>query len=254
MSKDPIVLILGDTPEARALAHSLHDAEIRGIYAHGGRKTLASPLPIPTRIGGFGGADGLARYISEARITHIVDATHPFTETMSQNARHAASQSNCPLLALTRPVWSAEAGDTWIHAPDMASAVAALETEPQRIFLAVGRQDVARFSKQPQHHYLLRLAQPPRTSPPLPNHELLIGDGPFNETSERALLEAQKIGLLVARNTGASGSRAKLDAARALELPVLMVDRPSLPKRPEVHAVDDVMAWLSDAQPVRRRN
>lgn len=254
MSKDPIVLILGDTPDARALAQSLHDAEIRGIYAHGGRKTLASPLPIPTRIGGFGGADGLGRYIAEARITHIVDATHPFTKTMSQNAVLAASRTGCPLLALTRPVWKPGAGDTWIHAPDMASAVAALDTNPQRIFLAVGRQDVARFSRQPQHHYLLRLSEPARTQPPLPHHDIVVSSGPFDEARERALLINQKIDLVVARNTGAPGSRAKLDAARSLELPVLMIDRPTLPKRPEVHAVGEVMAWLADAHPARRRN
>lgn len=254
MSRTPIVLILGDTPEARALAEVLHARGIDGLYAHAGRRAPAEPLPLPTRIGGFGGPDGLVRYLGEAGITHIIDATHPFTRRMSQNAVLAATRTGLPLLAFTRPAWTAGANDTWISAPDMARAVAALDTDPQRIFLAVPRQDVARFAKRPQHHYLLRLPAPARSAPPLADHDIVIDRGPFDMASERTLLESRKIGLVVTRNTGAPAAQAKLEAARALRLPVLMIERPELPERPEVHRLEDVMAWLDSAEPRAQRH
>ncbi|MEM6385035.1 MAG: cobalt-precorrin-6A reductase [Pseudomonadota bacterium] len=244
MSTGPILLILGGTTEARLLAHAVADAGLKAIYSYAGRTKLPEPLPVPTRIGGFGGPDGLADYIGQAGVTHIIDATHPFAETMSKNAVLAAARLARPLLALTRPPWKAHARDTWIHAPDMESAVAALDTDPQRVFLAIGRKEIARFAQQPQHHYLLRLVDAPSSPPPLPHHDIVVAKGPFNVEADRALLLKYGIGLIVSKNAGGTGARAKLEAARGLDIPVLMVDRPRLPKREEVHSVDDAIAWV----------
>lgn len=201
-------------------------------------------MPLPTRIGGFGGPEGLARYIRETGITHVVDATHPFAVQMSLNAIDACRITETPLVALTRAAWRAVDGDVWIHAPDMAGAVAALDTDPQRVFLAIGRKDIGRFRAQPQHHYLLRLVDPPHSAPPLPNHDIIVDKGPFTEASDQALLAEHRIDLVVSKNSGGSGARAKIDAARTLGLPVLMVDRPPLPDRDEVHEIGAVLDWL----------
>lgn len=238
-------MILGGTTEARALAQSVAEADFAAIYSYAGRTVSPEPLPVPTRIGGFGGAEGLARYIRDSGITHIIDATHPFARIMSRNAALACVETGVPLIALTRPAWTPVNGDIWVHAPDMESAVDALDTEPQRIFLAIGRKEVGQFAARPQHHYLLRLVDPPRTPPPLPDHHIVLDKGPFDLESDTALLQNHRIGLIVSKNSGGEGARAKLDAARALGLPVLMIDRPEMPERVEVTSVREVMAWLT---------
>ncbi len=238
-------MILGGTSEARALAQRVAIDGVDALYSYAGRTRSPVSLPIPTRIGGFGGAEGLATYLQETGITHVIDATHPYAETMSRNAVEAAKAAGVPLLALTRPAWTPVEGDEWINAPDMESAVAALAIEPQRVFLAIGRQEVARFSVHPQHFYLLRVVDEPKTAPPLPNHAIVVARGPFDESTDRALLEEHRISLVVTKNAGGTGARAKIDAARALGLPVLMIDRPRLPARNEVTRVDQVMDWVA---------
>jgi len=240
----PIVLILGDTPDARALAEAVADRGTRGIYAHAGRRSSKAPPPLPTRIGSFGGPEGLAQYLVEAGITHIVDATQPFAETMSESAVRAAEMTNLPLVAFGPAPWTAEPEDTWINAPDMATAVAALDTDPQRIFLAIGRKGVAQFASLPQHHYVLRLSTPPRSIPPLPHHDIVVERSAGDTASEVAFLQDHDIGLIVARNTGAPTGYPMLEAARALGLPVLMIVRPHLSARKNLHRISDVLTWL----------
>ena len=245
LSKGPTLLILGGTTEARVLAQQVDAAGIAAIYSYAGRTALPEPLPVPTRIGGFGGPEGLASYLQTTGITHVVDATHPFASIMSRNAVEACRATGLPLVALTRPAWAPLDSDIWVRAPDMERAVAALDTEPQRIFLAIGRKEVGRFAARPQHHYLLRLVDPPRTPPPLPNHDIVIAKGPFSVEGDLELLRAHKIGLVVSKNSGGSGARAKIDAARMLGLPVLMIDRPEIPERHEVHSVAEVLDWIA---------
>ena len=245
MSKGPTLLILGGTTEARDLAEQVAQAGIPALYSYAGRTAEPEGLPIPTRIGGFGGTDGLATYLEETGITHIVDATHPFAKTISRNAVLASDRTGVPLIALTRPEWEAAEGDVWINAPDMHVAVAALDTEPQRIFLAIGRKEIGLFATKPQHFYLLRLVDAPSTPPPFPNHEVVVAKGPFNEADDLALLQQHQIGLVVAKNSGGDGARAKIDAARRLGLPILMIDRPTLPERREAHSVRDVLDWVT---------
>ncbi len=245
MSTGPTLLILGGTTEARALAQDVAAAGIAAIYSYAGRTALPEPLPVPTRIGGFGGPEGLAAYLAASGITHVIDATHPFASIMSRNAVVACEATGRPLLALTRPAWEPTETDIWVRAPDMERAVAALDTEPQRIFLAIGRKEVGLFAARPQHHYLLRLVDAPRTPPPLPDHEIVLAKGPFDLDGDLALLRDHRIGLVVSKNSGGSGAEAKIAAARTLGLPVLMVDRPKMPERAEVHSVAEVMNWIA---------
>ncbi len=218
---------------------------INAIYSYAGRTRSPETLPIPTRIGGFGGPDGLAEYLVNSRITHLIDATHPFAAQISQNAIYASEKSGVPLIALSRPPWTPPGGDGWIIAPDMERAVAALNIDPLRVFLAIGRTEIAHFAAQPQHHYLLRFVDAPETPPPLPNHEIIIDKGPFNFESDIALMKDYRIDLVVSKNAGGDGARAKIDAAQALDLPVLMIDRPRLPDRIEVDTAKEVLDWVA---------
>lgn len=230
--------------EATAFANAVAEAGVTGTVSFAGRVERPRRQPLPQRIGGFGGVDGLVAYLGAEKITHVIDATHPFAAQMSRNAVAACAQAGVPLIALTRAPWVAQPGDHWTHVPDIAGAVAALDQPARRVMLAVGRMNLAQFAPNPQHFYLLRLVDPPKAPPPFPDHHVLVSRGPFTEADDRALMEEHRVELVVSKNAGGTGAYAKIAAARALALPVIMIDRPSLPKRQEAHSVAEVMAWL----------
>lgn len=236
--------------EATALARRVAEAGIEGVVSFAGR--VARPLrqPLPQRMGGFGGPAGLARYLRETGVSHVVDATHPFAAAMSRNAVAGCAEAGAPLLALTRPPWAAVPGDRWIHVSDMAGAVAALDRPRARVMLAVGRLSLPCFAAHPQHFYLLRLVDPPQTPPPFPEFEAIIDRGPFDAESDRLLMRGRAIDLVVSKNAGGAGAYAKIAAARALGLPVVMIDRPPAPPgRAERHDVEAALAWIAHTPP-----
>ena len=163
---------------------------------------------------------------------------------MSRNAVEACAATGTPLIALEREPWQAGKGDRWTHVPDLAAAVAALEQAPRRVFLAIGRQNLSAFTGAPQHHYLLRLVDPPTEALPLPDAEAVIARGPFTVEGDRALLRDHRIDVIVAKNAGGAGAEAKLTAARELGLPVVLIDRPRVPERRVARTVAEVMDWL----------
>ncbi|MEI6800389.1 MAG: cobalt-precorrin-6A reductase [Pseudomonadota bacterium] len=240
------VLLLGGTTEASDLAKALADQGIDAVFSYAGRTEAPVRQPLPQRTGGFGGVAGLVDYLRQNAMTHLIDATHPFAAQMSHHAVQAASQTQTPLVAFERAPWQAAQGDQWQHAPDMAGAVAALPDDPARVFLAIGRQHLEDFAAKPQHHYLLRLVDHPAALP-LRNATALIARGPFTLQGDLDLLQTHRITHIVAKNAGGSGARAKLDAARALSLPVILIERPSVPDRPRVDSVAQVLAWLHRA-------
>lgn len=237
-------LVLGGTTEASSLARALADAGVRAVFSYAGRTEQPLAQPLPTRQGGFGGVDGLVRYLRGEGISHVIDATHPFAAGMSRNAAEACAATGTPLIALERKPWAAGPGDRWAHVPDIAAAARALPEAPTRIFLAIGRQHLAAFAGRPQHHYLVRLVDPAEGPLPLTDAEAVIARGPFTVAGDTALLRGHRIDLIVAKNSGGIGARAKLDAARGLGLPVLLIDRPALPERASVETVAEVMGWL----------
>ena len=204
------------------------------------------PQPLPTRIGGFGGVRGLAAFLAQQRITHVVDATHPFAAQMSANVLAAAAQCGVKAIALTRPAWRPVEGDQWQRVATVDEAVSTLAGPPQRILLAIGRMHLAAFAAQPQHHYVLRLVDQPTHPPSLADHTAVIDRGPFTLEGDLALLETQRIERIVCKNSGGEGAASKLTAARRRGLPVVMIERPYLPSRLEAHTVDEVMRWLDD--------
>jgi precorrin-6A/cobalt-precorrin-6A reductase len=247
------VLILGGTTEASALARALAgDPIIRVTLSLAGR-TRAPLLPaVASRRGGFGGVDGLARYLRDERVDALVDATHPFAAQMSRHALAAAGQAGVPCLAIVRPAWQPQHGDAWIAVPDMQAAVRALGAPPRRVFLTVGQQELAPFAAAPWHDYLIRSVEPPDPASLPPRARCIAARGPFEADAERRLLEAEAIETLVTKNSGGSATIAKLDAARALRLPVVMVARPPGPDGPAVPDAEQAAAWLRHQASARR--
>lgn len=219
------------------------------MYSYGGRTRAPADQPLPIRIGGFGGASGLADYVRREGITHVIDATHPFAAEMSRNAVEACAQTDTPLIALERTPWAKAPGDNWIEVSDVNAAVAALPETPAPVFLGIGRQHIAPFAARPQHAYTLRFVDPPEA--PLPfAADVIVSRGPFTLDGELAMMRTQGIAWIVARNSGGDGARAKIDAARRLGLPVIMISRPKLPERLRAESVTEVMQWLDHRTPL----
>jgi precorrin-6A/cobalt-precorrin-6A reductase len=244
------VLILGGTAEARQLAGLLADrSDIKATLSLAGRTAAPAAQPVPVRIGGFGGVDGLAGYLKAEQIDALVDATHPYAAVISKHAAEAAAAAGVPMVALRRPAWTTIAGDRWIEVDDTTAVVAALGAESKRVFLAIGRKEVDAFIAAPQHHYLIRSVDP--IEPPLnvPSATYIVSRGPFDESAEKALLSQHHIEIIVAKNSGGSATYGKLTAARALGLTVIMLRRPALPDVPAVDNAHRVIAWLDHLLP-----
>lgn len=241
---NPKVLLLGGTADALRMAAELVRAGLPAVYSVAGR-TEAPTLPaLPCRSGGFGGPDGLASYLRAEKVTHVVDATHPFAARMSRNAVAACAMVGLPLIALERAPWAPGPGDRWRSFVDLTEIAAAVPQAPTRIFLAIGRQNLDLFAAHPQHHYLLRLVDPPQDLP-LAGATVVISKGPFTPEGDLALMRAHGTELVIAKNAGGSAASAKLEAARTLGIPVWLAERPTIPDRPRAEHVHQVMDWLA---------
>jgi len=242
------ILILGGTAEARELAGRLDARNGVGVLLSlAGRTENPREQGVQTRIGGFGGAGGLARFVRDENFRLLIDATHPYADKISANAVRAAEETGVPFLSLRRAPWEKRPGDAWTDAGTIADAVEALGERPARVFLALGRKDIAPFEAAPQHAYLVRSVDP--IDPPLavPDAIYVTARGPFAEADDRALLERHRIGIVVSKNSGGGASYGKIAAARALGLPVIMVRRPALPDSPSVATVAEAVAWCDHA-------
>jgi precorrin-6A/cobalt-precorrin-6A reductase len=237
-------LILGGTSDANQLATAIAAARIDAVYSYAGRTQSPVRQSLPMRTGGFGGGTGLTEFIVREGITHVIDATHPFAAEMSRHAVEACAVAKIPLIALERAPWARVAGDRWIEVGHIDAAVDALPEASARVFLAIGRQHLAPFAAKPQHAYTLRFVDPPDGALPLPDTDVIVSRGPFTVAGDIELMRSRNIAWLVARNSGGAGAHAKIDAARELDLPVVMIARPELPERARVESIEEVLTWL----------
>ncbi|NYI89969.1 precorrin-6A/cobalt-precorrin-6A reductase [Amycolatopsis endophytica] len=238
------VLVLGGTGEARALASGLVDRGVAVTSSLAGR--VADPrLPAgAVRIGGFGGPEGLARWLSGHGTVAVVDATHPFAERIGASAVEGARRADVPLLRLQRPGWQQGPGDDWHWADSLGEAAELVETLGDRIFLTSGRQGLSAFARCTRPWFLARCVDPPE--PPLPPRlEVLLGRGPYTVAGETALLRKHRIDVLVTKDSGGDMTTAKLTAARREGVPVVVVRRPERPPAHTVADVDAALAWVS---------
>jgi len=237
------VLVLGGTSEARALASELAlKPELRVISSLAGRVSNPALPAGEVRVGGFGGADGLAAYAVAEGIGAVVDATHPFAETISAHAVGACARADLPLLRLARPAWSPRSGDDWHDAGSLAEAATLLPKLGSRVFLTTGRQGLAAFAPL-DLWFLIRCVDPPDA--PLPaRSEVLLARGPYEREAECALMRSHHIDVLVTKNSGGPLTEGKLDAARDLAIPVVMVGRPADDAAQSVTTVSEAIRWI----------
>jgi len=239
------ILILGGTTEARQLACKLAARDDLSItLSLAGRTENPVAQNVPTRVGGFGGAGGLAAYLNDMRIDLLIDATHPYAAQISANAAEAARKTGMPIIALRRPGWEAVEGDRWMLVDTVGDAVQALGAAPRRAFLSLGRQEVAAFEAAPQHHYLIRSVDPVEPKLAVPDAEYLLARGPFREADESALLRDHRIDVVVSKNSGGEATYGKIAAARVLGIGVVMVRRPALPDVPSAESLETLAAMV----------
>ncbi len=239
----PHVLVLGGTGEGRRLADRIGDDGLRVTSSLAGR--VASPqLPGgEVRVGGFGGPHGLADWLGREGVDAVVDATHPFAGTMTDNAVRACEATATPMLVLRRPAWEPAPGDDWREVGSVRAAADLAAVLGERVFLTTGRQGLHHFAGPDRPWFLVRTVDPP--DPPLPRSmTALLARGPFTVDDEVALMRRHRVDLVVTKNSGGTMTAAKLTAARELGIPVVMVQRPTLPAVSEVDTVDAAAAWL----------
>jgi precorrin-6A/cobalt-precorrin-6A reductase len=237
------LLLLGGTAEARALAARLH-ADIEVISSLAGR--VPDPaLPVgQVRIGGFGGVDGMRRWLPEHQVDAVVDATHPFAATITAHAAQVCTELGLPHLLLARPAWPP--GDSILVGSDIEAADTVARQGYSRVFLTTGRSGAAVF-RAVDAWFLIRAVTPPDADTLPPRHQLLLSRGPYTYDSELAVMREHRIDAVVTKNSGGDMTRPKLDAAAALGIPVVMVERPPLPPGVRMVAtVDEVVNWLAE--------
>ncbi len=247
------LLILGGTNEAAALAEAVlsrFGKQIRVTTSLAGRTKQPRAVAGELRVGGFGGADGLADYLRLSATDLVIDATHPFAARISAAAHSACAGLNVPRLVLDRPAWRPGPQDRWQEVEDAAEAARLLPALGGRVFLTVGRRDLAPFAAVTECWFLVRLIEMPET--PLPFHrpdrfETIAARGPFTIESERRLMAKHRIEVLVTKASGGEATAAKLRAARELELPVLLLRRPALEPGDRARSLDEALTWLAQA-------
>jgi precorrin-6A/cobalt-precorrin-6A reductase len=238
------ILILGGTIEARLLAGKLAArADLSITLSLAGRTTRPAAQPAPVRIGGFGGAEGLARYLRGEDVDLLIDATHPYAARISRNAHEASHLAGVPAFALRRPAWEPVAGDRWRFVENAEEAVAELGQAPRHVFLALGRQELGPFEEAPQHSYLIRSVDP--VEPPLavPDAIYILARGPFAEEDELRLLSEHRIDTIVAKNSGGDATYGKIAAARGLGIEVILFRRPEASDMPSVGSIVEALEF-----------
>ncbi len=238
------VLILGGTAEARELAGRLAGLDgLRTVSSLAGRVRDPARPAGEVRIGGFGGADGLADWLTVHHAAAVIDATHPFALRISASAAAACARTGTPLLGLVRPPWTAGEHDTWHQTGSLAGAARLLPSLGERAFLTTGRQDLGAFAALAQMWFLIRCVDPP-SGPLPPRCEVILARGPYQAAAEQLLMRRNRIDVLVTKNSGGELTAGKLRAARELGIPVIMVRRPSLPDVPRCESAGDAESWL----------
>jgi precorrin-6A/cobalt-precorrin-6A reductase len=240
------LLILGGTSEASALARRIADEpDVAAILSLAGATADPAPTPITRRVGGFGGAEGLAAFLARERIDAVVDATHPFASRISANAVAACDATYTPLVVFTRRPWTREPGDRWLEVRAVDEAVDALGATPRTVLLTQGRLQLAAFARAPQHRYIVRAIDRPPQIDALPECKLILARGPFSFADELALMQREGIEALVTKNSGGRATYAKIEAARALKIEVVIMRQPPAPEAETLRELEQVLAWIA---------
>jgi precorrin-6A/cobalt-precorrin-6A reductase len=249
--QDPDVLhllILGGTAEAARLVDALHDRfgpELAVTTSLAGMTRAPRALPGSVRVGGFGGADGLADWLRAHHVGFVIDATHPFASQMSANVREACDAVSLPRLSFVRAPWTAADGDNWRNVSNLDTAAALLPDLAKRVFLSIGSARLDLFSGLRNVHLVVRMIDSPEKPLPLADYSVILARGPFDEAAERKLLCDERIEAVVSRNSGGAATVAKIKAAKALGLPVVMISPPVRETGECVESLEGALKWIT---------
>lgn len=265
------ILILGGSTEAFSIAEQLQSSpKYSVITSFAGRTSIPRKPAGNYRTGGFGGPEGLANYIKSENIYAIIDATHPFARKMTESAFKAANLTNCPILHIWRPAWRKQQGDNWIEFETMEEAAKYLNKNHSPAFLTIGRLELNAFQHRTDLSFLCRAIEPPKFTDPIKhinkiqkptdqssiekqaveilpeNFNFIYAKGPFTYIDEKQLIEKENIKAIITKNSGGQKARAKLDVARELNIPVIMINRPTSPKGQTVETAEEAIHWLEN--------
>ncbi|SCA58204.1 Precorrin-6A reductase [Candidatus Terasakiella magnetica] len=241
------LLILGGTGDAALLAKRAVDfwgPDLDIIVSYAGVTGHQPDLPCQLRVGGFGGVEGLVSYLEEEGITHMVDATHPFAEKMSQHAFIAANKLKLPLVVLWREPWMPAPKDKWLEVGNMKEAVEQVERLGSKTFLTIGIKELSAFAELDEVDFVIRLVSEPKEELAFKKYETVIGRPPFSVEEERQLIRDKNIRLLVTKNSGGTATKAKIEAAREENVAVIMINRPPQEPLEYLSSPAQVLEWL----------
>ncbi|MEV8465345.1 cobalt-precorrin-6A reductase [Fluviibacterium sp. DFM31] len=240
------LLLLAGSAEARQVAKALgRMPEVAATASLAGTTARPADLGLPTRVGGFGGDVGFADYLARHRVQAVLDATHPFAQRIASRTARLCRQHDIAHARLLRPAWQAGPGDRWTEVATEAE-VAAQVPEGARVFMATGPEHLDAYTGMDRHHVICRRIDPAPAPFPWPRGDFVVGRPPFTRDSEIALFRRFRVDLLVTKNAGGAAGRAKLEAARALGLPVVMVARPPQPEGWVLTSVDGALDWIRE--------
>lgn len=247
VSAPACILVLGGSAEGFDVAEKLVARGYEVVTSFAGRTEERRTPAGRSRVGGFGGVEGLRRYIEAEGVAAVADALHPFAARMRANAAAACAALGVPLVRIERPVWTPEPGDDWRIVADMAEAARIAPATEGACFLTIGRQELAPFAARRDLSLLIRVIDLPETPFAHPRATFLRDRGPFGLEAERRLFAKRRIGCLVTKNSGAEASAAKLQVARELGLPVVMVQRPKAPEGLAAEGAEGLVEALARA-------
>ena len=249
------VLILGGTGDARELTNRVATMTgVEAIASLAGRTNQPIAPISNVRFGGFGGVEGLVNYLREMQINVLIDATHPFATQISENAAQAAQEVGISRLLLNRLPWDKLPGDDWIEVNSNVDAAKVLESQGQRVFLTIGRQEISTFAYLQNIWFLMRMIDPPQTNSLTPPGLIVYDKGPFHLENEKEILSQYSIDTIVSKNSGGNATYAKIIAARQLGIKVIMVKRPLIPPGEEVNDVESAVMWLWEKSKTEKVN
>jgi precorrin-6A/cobalt-precorrin-6A reductase len=240
------ILILGGTQDAISVAAGLTQLPGLEVTTSLAGRTQTPQVPGRVRVGGFGGTAGLSEYLQTHQVSALIDATHPFAARISWNAAAAAMAVGIPHLMVVRPAWEKVEGDRWIEVRDHDAAARSLPESASRVFLTIGRQEISAYAALEHRWFLMRAIESPPAGEPQPRGLWLLARGPFSLPEERALLIGHKIDAIVSKNSGGAATYAKIAAARDLNLPVVMVQRPDRPKVLQIQSATEAVRWVRE--------
>ena len=239
------ILIIGGTREGNKLADFFQSHNYNYIISYAGIVEQVNEKKFKKRIGGFGGKNGIIDYIQNNKITHIIDASHPFSKTISLNTFSACKLLKTPLIALYRKPWYKQKKDNWIRVKSFSESTNYLKGRPKNIFLAIGKKYLNLYTNFDQHFYLLRLLENKEKKKFFTNQKCILSRGPFNVETDKKILAKYNIELIISKNSGGDGAYSKIIAGRELKIPVIMISRPKIKSIAKVYDHISVLNWLN---------